>query len=157
MGGMHVHLRLVFTDGSAWLARLPRRNHTSFDDELSNRILLGECATLRWLEGVGVPAPRLHDYGLRDDPSNGVGVAFMLISEVPGKPLNQLNPSKAQLIKVYDQLAGLYVKLSQHPFNQIGSLTINCGGEIDLGPITGDRTGTLSYLGPFKNANEYYA
>ncbi|KAJ3567795.1 hypothetical protein NPX13_g6649 [Xylaria arbuscula] len=40
MGGMHVHLRLIFEDGTVWLARILRQRYTSFDDKLSNYILL---------------------------------------------------------------------------------------------------------------------
>ncbi|CAI6332789.1 unnamed protein product [Periconia digitata] len=157
MGGMHIHLRLIFADHSAWLVRVLRQNYTSFDDGLSNDIFLSECATLKWLETIDYPAPRLYDYGLRNDPSNSVGVAFMLISEIPGNPLNQLDTSEAQLSKVYSQLADLHIRLSKHSFDRIGSLTLDANGNISIGPITGDRTGTLSYLGPFANGREYYS
>lgn len=57
MGGMYVHRQLIFEDGTVWLARLLRERYTSFDDELTNQILLSKCATLRWLESVDVPTP----------------------------------------------------------------------------------------------------
>ncbi|PVH94409.1 hypothetical protein DM02DRAFT_661072 [Periconia macrospinosa] len=156
VGGRHAHLGLVFPASEVYLARLPRVNYTSFDDKLSNDILLNECATLEWPERIEFPAPRPYDYGLRHDPRKGVGVAFMLISEAHGRPLNQLTATREQLEKVYAQLADLYTKLSQHPFHQIGSLTIGEDDNVNIGPFTGNRTGTLSYLGPFNNANDYY-
>lgn len=146
---MHVHLGIQFADGSTWLARLPRQNFTTFGDDLSNSILLSECATLRWLETVDVPAPRLHGYGLRNDPRNDVGVAYMLIDELPGRSLSQLDPSERQMGKTYAGLAGILCALSQRPFDRIGSLTLDPQGDVHIGPVTGDRTGTLSQTGPF--------
>lgn len=99
MGGMHVHLRIVFVNGTKWLARILRHNYTSFSDDFSNRCLDSECATLRWLESIDVPAPRLHDYGLRNDPNNEVGAAYMLIDELPGAPLLNLKPSEEQSVQ----------------------------------------------------------
>lgn len=63
MGGMHIHLRIRFSNGTTWLARILRHNYTSFSDEISNAIISSECATLRWLDKVDIPSPRLHDYG----------------------------------------------------------------------------------------------
>ena len=39
MGGMHVHLRIQFTNGATWLALILRHNYTSFPDEISNATL----------------------------------------------------------------------------------------------------------------------
>lgn len=156
LGGMHVHLRIKFADGTAWLARLLRFNVTSFDDRLSNEILLAECATLRWLETVRIPAPRLYGYGLRNDPGNNVGVAYMLIDELPGRPLAHVDATAEDLGRVYLQLADILNTISQHPFDKIGSLFPGPNGEVVIGPITGDRTGTLSQIGPFDNGVQYY-
>ncbi|TVY33681.1 hypothetical protein LSUB1_G006555 [Lachnellula subtilissima] len=157
MGGMHVHLRIVFVDGTIWLARILRLNSTSFGDCLSNQILESECATLKWLETAGIPAPRLHHYGFRHDELNCVGVAYMLIDELLGKPLNQLQPSEGDKLKVYTDLAQILSTLSSHPFRQIGSLSFDSRGSIVIGPIAGDRTGTLSPIGPLSNATDYYS
>lgn len=157
MGGMHVHLRIVFVDGTVWLARILRLNSTSFADRLSNQILESECATLRWLETALIPAPRLHHYGFRHDKLNCIGVAYMLIDELPGKPLTQLQPSAEEKRKVYTDLAEILSTLSIHPFKQIGSLTFDSRGSIHIGPVAGDRTGTLSPIGPFSDAIHYYS
>ncbi|KAF2839834.1 hypothetical protein M501DRAFT_1010857 [Patellaria atrata CBS 101060] len=125
MGGMHVHLRILFVDGSVWLARL-----------------LLNAPPLKWLESVVIPAPKVHDYGLRNGPGNDVGAAFMLIDELPGRAFSQLGGSKTQREK--------------HPFERIGSLTLNPRGKPTIGPIVGDRTGTLAYLGLFNNRKVYY-
>ncbi|KAI9731861.1 MAG: hypothetical protein M1818_007726 [Claussenomyces sp. TS43310] len=156
MGGMHVHLRIAFADNIVWLARILRLNSTSFSDGLSNQILESECATLKWLERTGIAAPRLHHYGLRNDERNTVGVAYMLIDELPGKPLLQLQPSAQEKRRVYADLAKILSTLSSHPLDQIGSLAFDSRGAIHVGPVASDRTGTLSQMGPFSDATQYY-
>ncbi|KAK4983105.1 hypothetical protein LTR50_007414 [Elasticomyces elasticus] len=153
---MHVHLCIRFADGSVWLARILPHNVTSFSDELSNSTLRSECATLRWLDMVGVPAPRLHGYGFRNDPRNDVRIAYMLIHELPGKPLSQLEPCEPQMRTAYAGLTSILCTLSEHTFDQIGSLTFAPDGGTQIGPITGDRAGTLSQIGPFQEVTQYY-
>ncbi|KAH7304672.1 hypothetical protein B0I35DRAFT_382249 [Stachybotrys elegans] len=121
MGGMHVHLEIVFDDGTVWLARLLRENYTSFSDELSNSVLLSECATLRWLESINIPTPRLYGYGLRDR-QNPVGVAYMLIEKLPGQPFNPHAASEEQRSCVLSQWARILSSLAKHPFEKAGSL-----------------------------------
>jgi hypothetical protein len=75
MGGMHIHLLIIFSDETAWLARILRQNHTSFTDNMCNHCLRNEFATLEWLQGMNMPSPNLHHFGLRNDPENDVGVA----------------------------------------------------------------------------------
>lgn len=162
MGGMHVHLRLQFSDGTTWLARIPRQNYISFSDDFSARITESECATLRWLERIDVPSLRLYGLGLQNDPGNEVSVASMLIDELPDTALLLKQPfaSSEQLRKVYDQWSGILCTLHKYPFEKIGSLVLGSqpnGDVISVGPIVGDRTGTFPQMGPFQNAKEYYS
>ncbi|KAI1351803.1 hypothetical protein F5Y01DRAFT_324870 [Xylaria sp. FL0043] len=157
MGGMHVHLQLLFEDGTVWLVRILRETQTSFRDELSNQILLSECATLRWLEPLDLPTPRLHGYGLRGDPQNEVGVAYMIIDRLPGRPFNSAVASQEQKSKVLYQWAEVLDKLGKHPFSKIGSFQFGANGAITVGPIASDRTGTLPCIGPFTSARDYYS
>ena len=85
---------------------------------------------------------RLHDYGLRNDLCNKVGVAYMLIDELPGTPLLLKEPSNGQLRKVYDKWAGILCVLQTHPFDKIGSLCFQPNGEISLsyGHVFADGT-----------------
>lgn len=157
MGGMHVHLQLIFEDGTVWLARILRETQTSFADELSNQILLSECATLRWLESLDVPTPRLRGYGLRSDPRNEVGVAYMIIDKLPGRPFNSSAASESQKSKVLGQWADILCILGKHPLDKIGSLKFGADGAIEVGPIASDRTGTLPCIGPFEDAKDFYS
>ncbi|KAI9147650.1 hypothetical protein HJFPF1_12680 [Paramyrothecium foliicola] len=157
MGGMHVHLEIVFEDGTMWLARILRETYTSFTDELSNTILLSECATLRWLEYVDVPTPHLYGYGLRGDKQNKVGVAYMLIEKLSGQPFDSYAASEEQCSHVMSQWAQILSRLAKHPFNKAGSLTFGVNGAIEVGPVASDRTGTLPCIGPFNTARELYS
>jgi len=157
MGGMHIHLQLIYEDGTVWLARILRETYTSFSDELSNQILLSECATLRWLESLDVPTPRLHGYGLRGDPRNEVGVAYIIIDKLPGQPFNSSVASETQKSKVLSQWADILCILGKHPLDKIGSLKFDTNGTIDVGTIASDRTGTLPFIGPFEGAEEFYS
>ncbi|KAL2129174.1 hypothetical protein VTI74DRAFT_8114 [Chaetomium olivicolor] len=154
---MHAHLPIRFADGTFWLARILRDNLTSFSSQkLSNEILTSECATLKWLETPGVPAPRLHCYGLRNDPTNKAGVAFMLVDQLPGQLLDQYNATNDQKQRAYAQLGAILSLLSQHPLGRIESFILDEHGSVCIGPVMGDRTGTLSRLGPFDDATSYY-
>ena len=154
MGGMHVHLRLKFTDGVSWLARVPRQNFTSFGAHLTGEILLSECAFLKWLESVQIPAPRLHKYALGDD--NDVGVPYMLVDELPSTPFERYSASEEQTKKVYLQIAEIQSVIYKHPFDRVGSLTLDSQETMCLGPIAGDKAGFLSQLGPFSNAKGFF-
>lgn len=74
---MYVHLQLTFEDVTVWLTRIRRKTYTSLGDDPSNQIVLSECATFQWLDFLHVPTLRLHGYGLRNDPQNEVGVAYI--------------------------------------------------------------------------------
>ena len=110
-------------------------------------------ATLKWLETALIPAPRLHHYGFRNDKLNPIGVGYMLIDELLGKPLARMQPSGDE--KTRSILAEILSTLSSHPFEQIGSFTLDSHGSIHIGPIAGDRTGALSPTGPFSDATHY--
>ncbi|KAI3291268.1 hypothetical protein DTO002I6_6101 [Penicillium roqueforti] len=156
MCGMHIHLRIIFSNGTAWLARILRHNYTSFSDDFSNLCLKSECATLKWLEDINVPSPKLYDFGLRNEPENKVGVAYMLIEELPGTPLLLPSPSEEQLRKLYKSYADILCTIYKYPIDQIGALSLQPDCTICIGPIVGDRSGTFSQIGPFSNAREYY-
>jgi hypothetical protein len=47
--------------------------------------------------------------------------------------------------------------IHEHPFEQIGGLSFQPDGNVGIGAIVGDRTGTFSRMGPFCCAREYYA
>ncbi|KAB8360850.1 hypothetical protein FH972_024584 [Carpinus fangiana] len=157
LGGMHMHMEVCFADGISWLARIPRMNFQSFPSDITNALLLSECGTLRWLEGANIPAPRLHAYGLQGDAANKVGIPYMLIDKLPGRPFLGLDASPAQKERVYTALARILATLKQHPLDKIGCFTLSPDEQVQLGPVLGDRAGTHYHDGPFDDAKTYYA
>ncbi|KAM0424987.1 hypothetical protein ACHAPT_009788 [Fusarium lateritium] len=157
MGDRHIHHQLIFDDGTIWLARIPRETYRSFNNQLANEVLASECATLRWLESVDIPTPRLHGYGLYDDPENPVGVAFMLIDKMPGRPFNSHAASEEQKTKVLSQWAGILCTLGSHPFQKSGSLRFDDDETIKVGPMASDITAMLPCMGPFQDARDLYS
>lgn len=153
---MYIHLRICFSDGVVWLARLPRESVNSFSTRLTSDIMESECATLKFLEGLDLPTPTLHGYGLWKDPKNEVGVAYMLIDELRGTPLLQRNPTPDQLRKFYNQWADILVRLSRHPFTKAGPLTMRFGG-VEISGIVGDRNPIILLMHSFSNARKLYA
>ncbi|TQS33948.1 hypothetical protein Golomagni_05692 [Golovinomyces magnicellulatus] len=124
---------------------------------MTNQILLSECATLRYLETIDIPTPKLYDYGLRGDSDNNVGLAFMLIDKMPGNPYGSIIATPDQKAQVLSEWASILHKLSTHPFPHIGSLQLQKDDAIAVGAIASDRTGTLPCIGPFVSALDYYS
>ena len=121
MGGMNYHIELCFEDGVRWIARIRRTNTTSPPAALRDYMLTSEVATLQFLEGTGVPAPKVFDFAL-EGPDNSVGVGYILMEKLPGQPLDWGRATGSQRRKVMDQLADIFIELRRYPFNELGSL-----------------------------------
>lgn len=121
MGGMNYHIDIPFEDGVMWIARVRRFNATSPPPTVRDYILKSEVATLKFLEGTDVPAPKMFDHALEQDGS-GVGVGYILTEKLPGKALRWPGATAEQRRRVMDQLADVFLDLYRHPFNALGSL-----------------------------------
>ncbi|KAL1305438.1 hypothetical protein AAFC00_002321 [Neodothiora populina] len=86
-GGMNVHLEIVFDDGVVWLARIRRHNATSPPPALRDHILRSEAATLHFLEGTRVPAPKVFRFAFEHETDNPVGVSYLIYEKLPENPL----------------------------------------------------------------------
>ncbi|KAI4696051.1 uncharacterized protein J4E88_000223 [Alternaria novae-zelandiae] len=81
-GGFNRILEVTMDDGSSVLARLP------YASTLPRRLAVAsEVATLDFLRTKGIPVPRVLDYSTGE---NSVGVEYMLIERLPGKPLSDI-------------------------------------------------------------------
>ena len=95
-------------------------------ESLAEYLILSEYATLRFLETTAVPAPRAFGYGVRGDGTDhGVGVSFLLMEELPGKPWTGEGASgedatEAEKAKVWSGLAAILAELARHPFPSPG-------------------------------------
>jgi Phosphotransferase enzyme family len=158
MGGMNYHIPVNFVDGVTWLCRIRRRNITSTPLAHQNRLILSEAATYRFLSSrTQIPVPEIHDWAI-DSPSNPIGVGYILMDKLVGKPLSAWNLNNEDRKRVLRQLADVYIALKQHPFQEIGCLLDP--DDLSVGPVLEESTidadgGNLCLLGPFKSALEY--
>jgi hypothetical protein len=89
MGGQNCHAEIAFEDGVTWLARFRLAQFSSPLLEARDYILGGEVATMVFLHReTSIPAPEVFDWGAESDPRNDVGIGYILIEKLKGKPLN---------------------------------------------------------------------
>lgn len=112
MGGMKLHVRIIFEDKVCWLARIRRSNATSPPPELRDRIFMSEIQTLLSLQKTDIPTPKVWDYAL-EGPENPVRVGYILMDCMPGKVLDWSSPSLSEeiKIKIIAQIADVYIQL----------------------------------------------
>jgi hypothetical protein len=159
MGGMNLHLPITFTDGVKWLARIRRINATSPPPELQNRILKSEIATLRFLETVNIPTPRVYDCSVEGENSPA-GVSYILMEFKPGTVLDWSGISEEGRGKVIAQLADIYIELGKHRIPAMGCM--DQIGTKHIGPLTREcltdftESSRMQPLGPFTHLQDYY-
>ncbi|KAK4210075.1 hypothetical protein QBC37DRAFT_350636 [Rhypophila decipiens] len=127
--------------------------------DLIEYIISSEYATLKFLEGTSVPAPQAFGYALASDPGNLVGVTYLLIQALPGKPYYEYLATPEQTARVMEQFADIMIELGKHPLGDIGSLTpLKKREGLAVGPLASNRFLHLDHtLGAFSTAAEYYA
>lgn len=158
IGSMNHHIPLTFTDGEEWICCIRRSNASSPPQELQNRIILSEVATLQFLSFTKVPVPRIHDFALEENP---VGVGYILMDKLRGHPLDLDKADAPQKRRFLEQFADIFAELSSHPFASIGCLTKGKSGRIAVGPLVTERTARrtednkLRLPGPYRTAIDY--
>lgn len=164
MGSANYHARIHFQDGSpSWLLRVPRV--TSFavglPIPLADYLIASEYATLKFLETTAVPAPRAFSYGVcGNGTDHGIGVAFLLMEELPGRPwtgegVSGTTATDEEKARIWSELAEILVELERHPFLKAGSLCFQ-SSNIEVSAVASDRFGVLSPDGSFHNSTAYY-
>ncbi|KAI9870470.1 MAG: hypothetical protein M1830_004217, partial [Pleopsidium flavum] len=164
MGNVNYHIELCFRDGISWIARIKRRNASTPPAAVREYMIRSEIATYRFLEKTDVPTPKVFDYVVGSD--NPVGVGYILMEKIPGRPLPSTSHTMEQMQKVLGQLADVYVELERHPFDAMGSLdqpgTDHIGAlasELLAEVVVEKNDSSFVYpdlLGPFVAAREYY-
>jgi hypothetical protein len=148
MGGMNYHVPIIFKDGVTWLCRIRRHNASPPPTELRDLIILSEVATLRFLANTKIPVPK-----------NPVGVGYILMEKLDGKPLPSWPTIDVDKRKhVLAQFVEIFAELEKHPFPAIGSL--RHPEDQSIGPLMIDQfadadEGHVKLLGPFSTATEY--
>ncbi|KAF2275683.1 uncharacterized protein EI97DRAFT_420100 [Westerdykella ornata] len=160
MGGMNYHIDIVFEDGVVWLARIRRFDAASPPPALRDHIFQSEVATMKFLEEVAIPTPRVFDFALESE-ENPVGVGYMLIEKMPGTSLRWSLASPDQRRKVVEQLADMLIELRKHPFDKMGSLELSASGPLHIGAfaresLTDFDRSRISALGPYSSLEEYH-
>lgn len=123
MGAQNCHANIVFADGVVWIARFRLSSAISPPTAVRDYILQSEAITMRFLESqTEIPCPRIYDWACQSDPKNTVGVGYVLMEKLKGKPLDWQAASPSQRDKIVRQLADIMLEIDKHPFDKLGSL-----------------------------------
>jgi len=158
MGGMNYHIDIVFEDGVIWLARIRRFNATSPPPPLRDHIFQSEFATMKFLEDIAVPTPKVFDFAL-ESPGNLVGVGYMLVEKMAGRSLRWSVASREQRGKVVEQLADVFIELRKHPLGSMGCLGTSSSDRIGAfarESLTDFHGSRMAPLGPYSSLEEYH-
>ncbi|KAG6246197.1 hypothetical protein E4U23_004821 [Claviceps purpurea] len=174
MGGQNCHADITFEDGVVWLARFRVVSAVAPPPEVRDYILQSEATTMQFLEcHTRVPCPRVFDWACESDPTNTIGVGYILMEKLNGTSLIWQEATAAQKEKIVRQLADIMFEIERHPFDQFGSLigaTKIRGGhatqgaavesQIQVGALadfTTFRSGDGGMpLGPFRSSEEAF-
>lgn len=156
MGAANYHCWITFEDGINWLVRVPKVEAFSDDPkDLVDYLVKSEYATLKFLEHLSFPTPKVYGYGLACDPNNLVGVAYLLEDAMPGRTFCVQGATEEQKTHVYEQYVNFLIEVSHHPRAQACSL-IPQDGSLKNSAIAGNRFGTLGEYGPFDSIEDYF-
>ncbi|KAF6811987.1 hypothetical protein CSOJ01_05425 [Colletotrichum sojae] len=123
MGGQNCHVDVVFADGVVWLARFRLSSPVSPPPKVRDYVLRSEAATMEFLQRrTRIPSPRVYDWACESDPTNAVGVGYIMMEKMQGTPLDWQGATTAQREKIVRQLAGIMLEIERHPFDKLGSL-----------------------------------
>ena len=154
MGCANYHGWLVFENGEKWIFRVPRTDFSDFPLALVEYLVESEYATLKFLEPTKVPSPKPYTYGLASDPSNRVGVNYILMQAMPGSPFYASQASDVQKRRVLEQLADIMIEIHEHPVPLLGSFVME-DGQPKLSSVASNRFAVLGTYGPFETSLDY--
>ncbi|KAJ4298688.1 hypothetical protein N0V88_003720 [Collariella sp. IMI 366227] len=119
MGGQNCHADIVFDDGVTWIARFRREGVSSPPKAIGDYDLRSEAATILFLQSqTRVPVPQVFGWAAATDPDNDVGVGYILMEKLVGKPVHWPQLSASEKEKVMQQLADVYLEIERHPFDR---------------------------------------
>ncbi|KAJ6789214.1 hypothetical protein PWT90_10435 [Aphanocladium album] len=123
MGGQNCHADVTFDDGVVWIVRFRLFGPISPPTHVRDYVLQSEAATMKFLNlHTKIPAPRVFDWASEADPSNSVGIGYILMEKLQGRPLDWQTATAPQKTKVVNQLADILLEIEKHPFDKLGSL-----------------------------------
>ncbi|KAG6131365.1 hypothetical protein E4U12_003777 [Claviceps purpurea] len=174
MGGQNCHAEITFEDGVVWLARFRILNSITTPPDVREYILQSEATTMQFLDRhTRVPSPRVFDWACESDPTNTIGIGYILMEKLNGTPLKWYEATATQKEKIVRQFVEIMLEIERHPFDQLGSLigtTEFSSGEATQGAVIESKmqVGPLADystfrsgdggmpLGPFCSSKEAY-
>ena len=132
-GGYNMSFWVEFDDGTKRVIRFPMVG--AIAQELVDEKLKIEIATMMFVSTeTTIPIPKLIGYGLTGNTHHLNGLPFLILTHVPGKPLGGVwdELDEVAKVKIYDQMADITIQLRSHPFDRIGSLTVDDRGQWSL-------------------------
>lgn len=154
MGCANYHCWLIFDTDEKWIVRIPRTGFSDVPSELVEYLVESEYATLKFLESANIPTPKVHGYGLASDPSNRVGVCYIMMQALTGKPYYAHEASTAQKERIIEQVANYLAELSKHPVSSIGSFAM-VNNQPEISAVASNRFVALGTYGPFTSSLDY--
>jgi hypothetical protein len=123
MGGHCCHAPAIVDDGVTWFARFRLDKVSSPPVEARDYILRSEAATMVFLRTqTGVPVPKVFDWAAEADLENEVGMGYILMAKMEGKPLDWQQLTGEQKEKVLQGFVDVFLELERHPFDRIRSI-----------------------------------
>ncbi|KAI1084063.1 hypothetical protein F5B20DRAFT_364631 [Whalleya microplaca] len=161
MGGQNCHAIITFSDGVEWMARFRIDAVKSPPPEVQVYVLRSEVATMEFLASrTKIPVPRVYDWSCAKDADgvDGVGVGYILMEKIDGKPFDWNAATEAQKQKVMEQLVDIFIELERHPFDKLGSLMpVSEGSNPDIQGLSTSRLyrpNSGGTFGPFFSSRE---
>ncbi|KAB8226123.1 glycosyl hydrolases family 31-domain-containing protein [Aspergillus novoparasiticus] len=154
MGCAKYQAWLSFDNGEKWLVQIPHTGNRDVPSELVEYLVASEYATLRFLEPTKIPAPRAFTYRLASDPSNRVGVSYIIMEALPGRPFDANEASPSQKAQVLEQVAEIMLEIHKNPVPFAGSPVVD-KGQIQISTLAKDPFVGLSTSGPFTTSLGY--
>ncbi|CAH0022764.1 unnamed protein product [Clonostachys rhizophaga] len=157
MGSQNCHAEISFQDNAKWLARFRLVRSSSPPGIVRDWILRSEAATMTYLQRhTSIRTPRIFDWVCELDPENPIGVGYILMETLDGKPLDWQAATPVQREKIMQQLVDMFLEIEKHPFNiYIGSL-VSVGDTMDVQGLAHHSTFGVGEgpLGPFFSSLE---
>ncbi|TIA44878.1 hypothetical protein D6C79_06037 [Aureobasidium pullulans] len=150
VGCANFHGRIIFDDQTEWLIRIPRKGFNEYPRQLIEHVIASEFATLKFLENTQVPAPKAYDFGLASDKDKRIGVDYILMERIAGRPWDYGDKDKQSVL---ESVADILIELSKYPFAQAGSLVIE-QGDICISKMASNRYVHLDAHGPYATDKE---
>ncbi|EPS42310.1 hypothetical protein H072_3722 [Dactylellina haptotyla CBS 200.50] len=159
-------VEITFEDKVSWLARIPKPWRSSH----VNDSLAAQVAAWRYLrKHTSIPVPQVYHCAYDTDPSNTVGVSFMLYEKLSGRTVPELDEedpaSSDKAERFHDQLSQIILELSSCVFDKIGSLQQSPTDpeEFTVGPLYNlhntyplARGRAATHRGPYISIFEYF-